>query len=244
MILPRPPQDRHRDLIPKFREKITLGQLILACAFIILAFSSCQIAIANRQLAERKITNVQLVDGNALVIEQKEGNYRNPQLIKTFVQQWISLMFSWEGKQSGTDKPDPGVKTTSGDRVPINSWAASMMMEPEFSEEFLNGLAELIPSEVFSGRLRSAAYVRYISEPRQISSAAWEVDVIATRTIFDETARTQRQIIPFNKTFLIRAVAIPTSPLGENANSYEKTIYKMRSSGLEITAITNYDDTP
>lgn len=230
------------DILPKVKEKLALGQLILACSFILLSFSSCQIAIANRQLASRRITNVQLADGTAIAVEQKNRDYRDSQLVQTFVNQWISLMFSWDGKRTDSEEPDPGVKTTNGGRVPMNAWAASMMMQPEFGEVFLNKWSELIPSKVYSGRYRSAAYVRHLSAPRQIGPATWEVDVIATRTIFDESAQTHKQVIPFNRTFTLKAVAIPQSPLDEQANSLERLIYKMRSSGLEITAIEPYTE--
>lgn len=65
-------------IIPKEREKITLGQLILAGAFILLSFSSCTVALSNKKLAEQKITNVQLADGTAILIQEQTGYYRNP----------------------------------------------------------------------------------------------------------------------------------------------------------------------
>lgn len=233
---------KHPNILPKVKEKLALGQLILAGAFVLLSFSSCQLAVANRQLASRSITNVQLADGTAISVQQKNEKYRSPKLLKTFVNQWISLMFSWNGKQTGTEEVDPGVQTTKGGRVPMSAWAASVMMEPEFGEVFLNQWSELIPGEVYSGRFQSAAYVRHLSEPRQVSPTTWEIDVIATRTLFDQSTQTQQPAVSFNRTFTLEAVAIPQSPLEEEANSLERMIYKMRSSGLEITAIEPYTE--
>jgi hypothetical protein len=228
---------QNREIIPKVREKIAFGQLILACAFLVLAFSSCQVALSNRQLAKRQVTNVQLTDGTAILVEERSANYREPHLIQEFAKQWVSLMFSWEFKP----ETDPVVKTTQGDRLPANAWAASLMMEPQFGQAFINQLAKLIPPEIFSGRFQGTAFVRYVSPPRQMSQTTWQVDIIATRTLFDQTSRTQKGVIPFNKTLTIAAVAIPTSPLGDKANSLEQMVYQMRASGLEITEIVDYD---
>lgn len=241
MLSLKPNSSQANSLIPQEREKITLGQLILAGAFILLSFSSCTIAISNKNLSQQPITNVQLADGTAILVQQKPGNYRDPNLIKEFTKQWISLMFSWNGKLPGSDQPDPGLKAGKDHKVPVNSWGASLMMEPTFGQTFLEELADLIPDKVFSGSLQSAANVRYISEPKPIQGNAWEVNVVADRILYEPSTQTQQPIVPFNKTFTIQAVEIPNSPLKENANTLEKTIYKMRTAGLEITSIVDYN---
>jgi hypothetical protein len=231
---------QHR-LIPQEREKITLGQLILAGAFILLSFSSCTVALSNKNLSEQRITNVQLADGTAILVQQKPSHYRDPNLIKEFTKQWVSLMFSWNSKLPGSDQPDPGVKTANNKKVPVTSWGASLMMDSTFAQGFLEELTHLIPDKVFSGSLQSAASVRYLSEPKPINQNTWEVNVVAERILYDTSTQTQQPIIPFNKTFTIKAVEIPTSPLKDKANTLEKTVYKMRSSGLEIISIVDYN---
>lgn len=226
--------------LPQDREKITLGQLILAACFILLAFSSCTVAISNKNLSQQKVTNVQLLDGTAISIEQHPANYREPTLIKNFVQQWLMLMFSWDGKIPGTEQPDPGVKTPNNNIVPINAWGASLMMEPKFGQTFLDELGTLIPSNIFHGSLKSTIIVRYISEPQQLNETTHRVNVIADRLLFDETQRTQKSI-PFNKTITLKTTVIPNSPLKDKANTLEKTVHKMRISGLEIIEITDYE---
>lgn len=230
-----------RDILPKSREKIAFAQLILAFAFLLLAFSSCQIALSNRQLAQRKVTQVQLTDGTAFLVEQKDEYYRSSQLIKTFTQQWVSLLFNWNSQPPDEQNSHSTIQTTEGKKVPVNAWVASMMMEPQFGEQFLNSFADLVPSEVYTGRLQSSAYIRYLSEPRQISPTTWEIDFIATRTLFDSSSKTQKPVIAFNKTLTLKAVTLPTSPLEDHANSFEELVYKMRSSGLEITSVVNYE---
>jgi hypothetical protein len=123
--------------------------------------------------------------------------------------------------------------------VTTNTWFASLLMEPEFGKASLKKLAELTPSTVFSGQIRSTVIVSYLSEPREIRTGEWEVDLVATRLIIDRnTGRDER--IPFNRTFTIKAVEIPHSPLGTSAPLIEQKIYEIRSSGLEITKITEF----
>lgn len=227
-------------LLPQDREKITLGQLILAICFILLTFAFFTIAISNKNLSEKKVTNVQLLDGTAILIENYPDNHRDPKLISNFAQQWLTLMFSWDGKIPGTDQPDPGVKTPNNKVVPINSWAAGLMMDPQFGVTFLDELSNLIPNNVFSGTIQSSIILRYISEPQQITQNNYQINVIADRILFDKETGIKNPI-PFNKTIKIRTTVIPNSPLKQNANFLEQTIYKMRISGLEIYEITDYN---
>ncbi|NEO98715.1 MAG: hypothetical protein F6K58_08555 [Symploca sp. SIO2E9] len=226
------------EIIPETKNKIVIGQLGLSLAFLILSFAFLQQSISNKNLSQRKVTFVQLADGTSRRIEERDGNYRDAKTIKNFVGSWLSLTFSWNGKISGTGEPDPGIKLENGGRVPVNTWAASLAMEAEFGKSFLKELAKLVPSEVFAGNLESAVYVEYYSEPRQTSTTTWEIDVIATRILLDNNRGEER--IDFNKTFTLKAVEVPASPLENNANKVEQLIYQMRSSGLEIQSIVNF----
>ncbi|MGL5921310.1 hypothetical protein [Chroococcidiopsis sp.] len=226
------------ELIPNTKEKITLGQLILAGAFIMLSFSSCTVALSNKKLAEQRITNVQLADGTAIFIQQKSGDYREPKVIVEFSKQWLSLMFGWE-------RSDRGIKNSQNKFVPSNSYAASLTMATKFRDEFLNELAPMVPSQFFdrNNSLKSSILIRYISEPVAVKATVptWKINVVADWLIFDESSGKQIKTKPFNKIFTIQAAAIPNSALGEGANSFEKLVNKMRAAGLEIISIENYD---
>ncbi len=227
------------EIIPETKDKIVLGQLGLTIAFVILSLAFLQQSLSNKNLSQRKVTFVQLADGTATKIEQRNGNYRSAETIKNFVGSWLSLTFSWNGKIAGTEAPDSGIKLHRGAKVPVNAWAASLAMEASFGQSFLQELAKIVPPEVFSGQLASAVYVEYYSQPRQISPNTWEIDVIATRILLDNYQGEER--INFNKTFTLKAVEVPVSPLGDDANKVEKVIAKMRMSGLEIQAIVDFD---
>jgi hypothetical protein len=228
-----------REIFSSSKEKITFGQLILAAAFMMLAFSSCNVAVGNRKLAEERVTNVQLADGNSILVRQKRNNYREPEVITEFTKQWLSLMFGWEGKEEG-------IKIAGDKLIHANSYAASLMMETKFREEFIKELVTLIPSSFFgeNSPLKSSVLVRYTSEPTPVKSAGlptWKINIVADWIVFDGVNRIQKKLVPFNKTFTIRAAAIPTTALGEKANSFEKLVVQMRAAGLEIVSIENYD---
>lgn len=227
-------------LLPKDREKITFGQMVLAIAFILLAFSSCATTLSNKQLASKRITNVQLSDGTAILVQQQDGNYRDKALIKQFVSQWVSLTFSWDGTIPGTQEKDPGIELPNKQKIPTTAWTASWMLEPKFGQTFLEELTQLLPKGVLSGDLQSAAIVRYVSDPQTIDNVTWRVNVIADRILFNRATNSQYAIIPFNKTITIKATAIPTSPLKDKANFLEKIVYKMRVAGLEIQDCYDY----
>lgn len=226
-----------KDLIPTSKEKITLGQLILAGAFIMLSFSSCTVAISNKNLSERRITNVQLADGGAIIVQQQSADYRDPKLIAEFSKQWASLMFGWEGVEEG-------VNVAGDKKVPSNAYAASLSMASKFREDFLKELAPMVPTSFFAvtNNLKSSILVRYVSEPVRVKAKipTWKVNLVADWIIFDEAKGTQVKTKPFNKTLTIATAAIPNSALGEKANDFEKLVNKMRASGLEIVAIETY----
>lgn len=199
------------------------------------------LAAKQNALANRRPTMAQLVNGETIYISQADRNFRYPQVIRNVVNNWTTLTFNWEGTLSGTDQPDEGVVVKgTNKRVPLNTWFASVMMEPEFAEASLEDIAQLVPSSVFSDRTRAVVLINYLSEPRQISPTRWQVDMVATRMVIDRQSGASEQI-PFNRTFTLEAVEIPRSPLGENAPLVERKIYELRSAGLQITDITPYD---
>ena len=45
-----------------------------------------------------------------------------------------------------------------------------------------------------------------------------------------------------NKTVTVEVTTMPSSPLGEDANTLEKVAYKMRARGLKITELLDYQE--
>ena len=211
--------------------------VLVALNFVTLLFLSSRI----NHLSKRKNTFVQLVNGEAIAISEREALYRNPEVIKNTIRQWASLTFDWNGLILDTQKADSGYDLGSGKKVTTNAYFGSFLIqsgEKGFRQESLQLIAEITPSQIFSGQARSKLIVQYISPPRELAVGTWEVDLISTRLIVYRNGKEEE--VDFNKTFTLRAVDVPTTPPDANSSAFEKRVYQMRQAGLEITKIVDY----
>lgn len=225
-------------LLPEAKNLLALCFLILTGVNILTLILHLFVAYRINSVAAMKTTQVQLINGQTYYVSERDRLFRYSSVIQTFVKNWTELTFNWDNKIPGSNETDPGIKVNSK-RVTTSSYFASLLMEPEFGKASLAQIAELVPSTVFSGQLRSTVIISFISEPREIRPGEWEIDMIATRLLVDRTlGRDER--IPFNRTFRIKAVEIQTSPLGNQASAFEQKVYELRSAGLEINRITEF----
>ena len=223
-------------IAPAGKEKIVLGQLSLAVAFIMLAFSSCSTASSYRQLAQNKITTVQLNNGDALFAEVRPGNYRTSESITEFAKKWYALMLGWSGGETA-------VRLDGKITIPANSYAAAQMMDTELQKVFLAEFSQLVPPDVFTreNRLQSSARVRYLSEPMSVSDDTWAINVVADWILFDSATNTETKTVTFNKVLTIKAAAIPATPVTEETNSLQELIESIRAYGLEIINVEEFE---
>ncbi|KAM3089838.1 hypothetical protein ACKFKG_32105 [Phormidesmis sp. 146-35] len=203
------------------------------------------LSVKVNDLATRKTTFVQLVDGRAVAVREEAVTYRIPDLVKNVARQWTILTWTWDSKLPGTSKPDAGQKIGSN-RLPTTAYLASFLLQGKtkssgssFREESRKAIAELTPAGVFNGNTRSTILISYVSEPRTIAPGKYEVDMVATRNVIDQSGQTEE--IPFNRTFTLEAVDIPRSPLGKDATDIERAVYNVREAGLEITDIKPFN---
>ncbi|MDX2242329.1 MAG: hypothetical protein NW224_16720 [Leptolyngbyaceae cyanobacterium bins.302] len=203
------------------------------------------LSVKVNDLATRKTTFVQLVDGRAVAIREEAGTYRTPDLVKNVARQWTILTWTWDSKLPGTSKPDAGQKIGSN-RLPTTAYLASFLLQGKtkssgssFREESRKAIAELTPAGVFSGNTCSTILISYVSEPRTIAPGRYEIDMVATRNVIDQSGQIEE--IPFNRTFTLEAVDIPRSPLGKDATDVERAVYNVREAGLEITDIKPFN---
>ena len=185
--------------------------------FLILLFLTHRV----NYLSQRKNTFVQLVNGEAIAISEKDVLYRQPEVIKHTVRQWATLTFDWNGRILDTQKIDQGYEIGSGKKITTNAYYGSFLIESGesgFRQEALNLIAEITPSQIFSGEVRSKIVIQHISPPREIATGLWEVDLISTRLL----------------------VYIPRVASFSDTSSFEQRVYAIRQSGLEITKIVDY----
>jgi hypothetical protein len=226
-------------LLPESKNLLAICFLCLTAFNSIILLLTLFTAFRVNKIAERKTTFAQLVNGETIYISEQERNWRYPAVIQKVVSDWTTLTFNWDNKLVGTEETDPGIQVGKK-RIPTNTWFASLLLEPKFAQASLPKIAELVPTSVFTDQLRSTTIISYLSEPRAIRLGEWEIDMIATRILVDRsTGRDER--IPFNRTFTVQAVEIPRSPLGQDASLIEQKIYEMRSSGLQITKMVEFN---
>ncbi|MBD2093247.1 hypothetical protein H6F67_25720 [Microcoleus sp. FACHB-1515] len=236
------------ELLPQTKNILALCFIALTAfsglGFVISLYTNAKVLAATN----RRITMAQLTNGNTIYVAPRSANWRDPEVIKQFVSRWVTLSFNWDGTLTGSDQPDEGVQVREGGKVPTNTWFASILLEQQsgqqgtssFAETSLQQIAEFVPPGVFSGVYRQVIVISYLSEPRQIAPATWEVDMVATRVLINRQDGTSERI-PFNRTFTLRTAEIPESPLGADAPPVEQKIYEFRSAGLEITKIVSFN---
>lgn len=196
---------------------------------------------------------VQLVDGKSLATEPIDPNNRTPEVIRQFVKSSLGMLFTWNTKvpvsnpDSATSPQtitDQGVQLNSPDnspgRVTTTTWQASFALSEDFRSQFLLQIAQMTPSEVFSGSAQSVLSFESISEPHPIHSGTWQVDVVANLLVFD-SQYPQGRAIPFNKSIFLRAVEPALDPLPDDSTPIQKAVYTMRQSGLEVTEMQDID---
>ncbi|CAD5983883.1 hypothetical protein L2E68_22590 [Planktothrix agardhii 1029] len=229
----------HPALLPEAKNWLALCFVILTSINFVTLILHLFIASRMNSLASLRTTQVQLINGQTYYVSERDQRFRYPSVIQNFVKTWAELTFNWDSKLPGTNETDSGIKVNSK-RVPTSTYFASLLMEPEFGKASLDKIADLVPSTVFSGQVRSTIIISFLSEPREIRPGEWEIDMIATRLIVDRSLGKDERI-PFNRTFRIKAVEIQTATLGDQASAFEQKVYEIRSAGLEINKITEFN---
>jgi hypothetical protein len=192
-------------------------------------------------------TLVQLLDGQAIQVSPSAHLDRNPDVIRRFVNETMTLMFSWTGtlppegtERSDTPEPDPGVEARSSGgagRLATASWQAGFALSESSRKPFLETIARMTPPDVFEKRGAQATLViKHVSFPVQIEPAKWKVQLISNLVIVNSEDKLGTPI-PFNKEIYIAAVDPPTQPLENDSSRLQKIVYRIRQSGLEIYAI-------
>lgn len=243
--LKRSPLDES-DILPIAFVGLAVGEVILAFGLVWIGHSLSQ--ISNKAAP----TLVQKVDGQAFAVRAADHNYREPEVIRQLVHEWTTFTYTWSGKlpnssasKEGANQSvkDEGIRVQNG-RVPTVAWQASFLLASDaksnFREAFLQELTK-VPGEegVFSGATKTVLVVQHVSEPQLLAGASgrWQVDVVANLIVFDR-AHPAGYTVPWNNSYVVRAVDPPQTALPDLANEYQRIIFQLRQRGLEIETIT------
>jgi uncharacterized protein YlzI (FlbEa/FlbD family) len=189
-----------------------------------------------QQLASRRPTQVQLVNGQSVVVSEKEANYRTPQVIQNFMRQWIVLTWSWDTKIDPKNR-DLGRSVGNNKKVTTPTWFAASLLRQGFDEAFLKEISGIVPLDVFNGKTTSVAYINFMSQPRQVRPGQWQVDILATRIISRVGGRTTT--LRLNKTYTVGVTDYPPDNI-QRFEPWVQELYNLRNSGLQILDIREY----
>lgn len=222
------------DILPLAFAGLSVAMLAIAIALLWLAFSFSKLAY------QKAPTLVQQVDGRAFTVRPSDYLHREPEVIRRLVSDWVVMTFTWgklPGKEDAEKTVDDGVAVSGSKKIATATWEASFLLAPDFRDAFLDQLAtEIVPEGIFDGTTSAVIVPQQISPPQTVGEGRWQVDLIATRVVFDE-AHPAGVTIPFNRRLYLRAIEPPDSPLIENASDYQKVVYRMLESGLLIEEI-------
>lgn len=220
------------DILPISFAGLSIGLVILSFVTFWLALSYAKLA------AQKPPTLVQQVDGHAFTARPATEQYREPEVIRKTVSHWAIMTFTW-GNPTGQGKSstDDGKLISDRKRIPTSAWEASFLLSPDFRDRFLKQYAtDIVPDEIFKGRVAAILVVQNTSQPEFTGEGRWRVNVVATRIVFDAENPAGR-MIPFNRSFYVKAVQSPDNPLKETATEYQRIVYSLLESGLQIEEI-------
>lgn len=220
------------DILPMAFAGLSVGVLVLGISLFWLAASFAR--LANKPAP----TLVQQVDGRAFTVRPADVHYREPEVIQRLVSDWAVMTFTW-GSLPGEEAPqvEEGIEVVGNERVTESAWEASFILTTDFRDTFLQQLAtKVTPPAVFEGQVSAVIIPQQISPPQVVSEGLWQVDLIATRILFDAN-NPSGTTIPFNRRFYVRAIEPPGIPLIDNASHYQQMVYRLLESGLQIEEI-------
>lgn len=226
-----------RDVMGAFLVSTSALQLLNLLFLVFLSIS--YLNIANK----KPPSLVQLSNGQSFTTAPMGNKERTPAVIQRFTADTLTRLMTWTGKlpaASGVNQnyqPDVGVeiKTDKGNkRIATTTWQASFAVSEDFRPELLRKLAELTPSEVFSGQSQVVLVTQEVTPPIQVAPGKWKVSVVANLQVFSKE-QSEGKAVPFNKEVFIQAV--DTAPLASGSTPLEQVIYEIRQARLEIYAM-------
>jgi hypothetical protein len=193
---------------------------------LLLIFHGSMLQQLGRQLTPQSL--VQLVDGRTITADPQENLNRQPETIRRFVGETMSLMLTWSQQQ-----PPPQVWEIS-----------SQLVADDFKQKLKSELTKLNPDSQFENFNRGAENVlviQKISQPTEISNGKWKVEMLANQLIFNSYDRLGKSI-SFNKQILVRAIDEPATSLPNAALPSHFAAYRLGEARLEIYNICEIKD--
>ncbi|MBD2530639.1 hypothetical protein H6G97_14080 [Nostoc flagelliforme FACHB-838] len=171
---------------------------------------------------------VQLVDGRTITVDPEPNLKRQPEAIRRFVGETMSLMLTWSQEQP-----------------PTQVWEiTSQLIADDFKEKLKSELTNLNPDRQFENVNRGAENVlviQKISQPTEIGNGRWKIEILANQLTFSGYDRLGKSV-SFNKQILVRAIDEPATSLPNAPLPLHFAAYRLGEARLEIYNICEMKD--
>ncbi|MBN4005316.1 hypothetical protein [Nostoc sp. LPT] len=193
---------------------------------LLLIFHWSMLQQLGRQLTPQSL--VQLVDGHAITVDPQANLERQPETIRRFVGETMSLMLTWSQQQP-----------------PTQIWEiTSQLVADDFKQKLKSEITNLNPDSQFENVNRGAENVlviQKVSQPQEISNGKWKVEILANQLIFNSYDKLGKSV-SFNKQILVRAIDEPATSLPNAALPSQFAAYRLGEARLEIYNICEIKD--
>ncbi|MEH2315733.1 hypothetical protein [Nostoc sp.] len=193
---------------------------------LLLIFNGSMLQQLSRQLTPQSL--VQLVDGRTITVDPQPNLERQPEAIRRFVGETMSLMLTWSQQQP-----------------PTQVWEiTSQLVADDFKQKLKSEITNLSPDSQFENVNRGAENVlviEKISQPTEIDNGKWKVEMFANQLVFSSYDKLGKSV-SFNKQILVKAIEQPATSLPNAALPLHFAAYRLGEARLEIYKICEIED--
>jgi hypothetical protein len=185
---------------------------------LLLFFHETMLQQLSQQLAPQSL--IELADGRVILADPETNLERQPETIRRFVGETMTLMLTFSSKQ-----PQNEVLEIS-----------SALLMNRFKSKFKTEIMKLNKINQVTSNNRSTESVlviERISQPINIGVGEWKVEIQANQLIFSGSDLLGKSI-PFNRQILVRAIANNPLSLPDNHLPWQLATFRLGEARLEI----------
>jgi hypothetical protein len=210
-------ENKKSSILPLFAVA-TFGLHLLT--LLVLFFHWSMLQQLQRRLTPQSL--VQLADGRAITVDPKLNLERDPQTIRRFVGETMTLMLTWSQQQQ-----------------PKTVWEVSSELIANELQPKLQ--SEISPTENLSRGTENVLVIQRISQPTKIENGKWKVEMFANQIIFTNSDRLGKSV-SFNKQILVRAIDEQAASLPNSPQPLNLAAYRLGEARLKIYNICEIQD--
>jgi hypothetical protein len=190
---------------------------------LLLFFHETMLQQLSQQLAPQSL--VELADGRVISADPETSLERQPETIRRFVGETMTLMLTFSSKQPQNE---------------ILAISSALLMD-RFKSKFKTEIMKLNKINQVTSNNRSTESVliiERISQPIKIGVGEWKVEIRANQLIFSGSDLLGKSI-PFNRQILVRAIANNPISLPDNPLPWHLATFRLGEARLEIYNMCN-----